>query len=207
MTKSNIPLWRFRLARVEDAAILRDLIAASVRGLSRNDYTDMQMAGAVGTALGLDTQLIADGTYYVVECAGADAPGEIVGCGGWSARRTLCCGDDGPGRDASLLDPTRDAAKIRAIFVHSLFARRGLGTAILHFVEQEAMRAGFRLLEMGATVTGAPLYAREGYREVERMEIPLQNGACLPVIRMSKEAVEQAACNDDDVEDKASSRG
>ena len=82
-----------------------------------------------------------------------------------------------------------DAAKIRAIYVHPSFARRGLGKAILHFVEAEAMRAGFRALEMGATVTGAPLYAREGYREMERMEIPLHNGAFLPVIRMCKPVV------------------
>ena len=181
--------WSFRLARLDDAPVLHDLIAASVRALSRSDYTEAQMDGSIGTALGLDTQLIADQTYFVVECVGAATPGTIVGCGGWSYRKTLCCGDDAPERDASLLDPAGDAAKIRAIYVHPSFARRGLGKAILHFVEAEAMRAGFRALEMGATVTGAPLYAREGYREMERMEIPLHNGAFLPVIRMCKPVV------------------
>ncbi len=171
---------------MSDAQILNELISASVRELSRADYTDAQMDGAIGSALGLDTQLIADETYFVVVCEDAAVPGGIVGCGGWSYRRTLCCGDDAPGRDASRLDAAREAAKIRAIYVHPSFARRGLGRAILHFVEAEAVRAGFHMLEMGATVTGAPLYAREGYCEIERMEVPLKNGAALPVIRMTK---------------------
>ena len=178
--------WRFRLATLQDAPTLQALMASSVHELSRADYTREQMDGAIGTALGLDTQLIVDQTYFVVECGEAATPGQMIGCGGWSARRTLCCGDNAPGRDDTLLDPMCDAAKIRAIYVHPLYARRGLGTAILHFVESEAIRAGFRRLEMGATVTGAPLYEREGYREVERLQIPLHNRACLPVIRMVK---------------------
>lgn len=186
MNESAAHRWSFRVATLEDAPILNELISASVRALSRADYTDAQMDGAIGSALGLDTQLIADQTYFVVLCADAPVRGGIVGCGGWSYRRTLCCGDDAPGRDASRMDPAREAAKIRAIYVHPSFARRGLGRAILHFVEAEAVRAGFHMLEMGATVTGAPLYAREGYREVERMEVALHNGAALPVIRMTK---------------------
>lgn len=187
MLDSIKPLWSFRRATPADAPILHALIAASVRELSRADYSDAQMDGAIGTALGLDTQLILDQTYFVVECAEATTPGAVIGCGGWSARKTLCCGDNAPGRDDTLLDPAHDAAKIRGIYVHPSFARRGLGKAILHFVECEAIRAGFRSLEMGATVTGAPLYEREGYREVERTQIPLHNGATLPVIRMSKQ--------------------
>jgi GNAT superfamily N-acetyltransferase len=187
MVSSHIPLWSFRLATPEDTPNLQVLIASSVRQLSRADYTDEQMDGAIGTALGLDTQLILDQTYFVVECPEATTPGAVIGCGEWSARKTLCCGDNAAGRDDTLLDPACDAAKIRAIYVHPSYARRGLGTAILHFVEIEAMRAGFRRLEMGATVTGAPLYEREGYREVERTQIPLHNGATLPVIRMSKQ--------------------
>ena len=193
MIDTTKPLWSFRLATLQDAPNLQALIASSVRELSRADYTREQMDGAIGSALGLDTQLIVDQTYFVVECGEAATPGQMIGCGGWSARRTLCCGDNTPGRDDTLLDPMCDAAKIRAIYVHPSYARRGLGTAILHFVEGEAIRAGFRRLEMGATVTGAPLYEREGYCEVERTQIPLHNGASLPVIRMVKRVTDSDA--------------
>ena len=186
--------WRFRLATESDVPALRALIAASVRELSRDDYTPEQMEGSIGGALGVDSQLIADRTYFVVERDDAETPGGIAGCGGWSSRRTLCCGDDTPGRDPALLDPACDAAKIRAIFVHPAFARRGLGTAILHFVERQAVEAGFCALEMGATVTGAPLYRREGYVEVERMSVPLPNGAALPVLRMRRSVAGIANC-------------
>jgi GNAT superfamily N-acetyltransferase len=115
--------------------------------------------------------LIAESVRVLSRTDYSDA--QIVGCGGWSPRRTLCCGDNRPGRDACLLNPAQDAAKIRAIFMHPSFARRGLGRTILQFVERLAAQAGFRSLEMGATVTGAPLYAQEGYRKVKRMTIAL----------------------------------
>ena len=112
----------------------------------------------------------------------------IAGCGGWSKRRTLFGADHGPGREPELLDPATDAAKVRAIFVHPDFARRGLGSLILATVENAAHEAGFRSFEMGSTLTGVPLYRLKGYTETERIAVPLANGEALPVVRMVKTA-------------------
>jgi GNAT superfamily N-acetyltransferase len=122
-----------RRAVSTDVPVLRDLIDASVRGLQAQDYTPSQIESALATVYGVDTQLIADGTYFVAEDesnAGAAAP-RIVGCGGWSKRKTLYGGDQWTGREAALLDPQHDAAKIRAFFIHPSWARRGIGTMIL----------------------------------------------------------------------------
>ena len=178
--------WRFRPARQDDVARLGALIEASVRVLQAEDYTASQIEGALGTVLGLDTLLIEDGTYFVAEAHGADGGLRLAGCGGWSRRKTLCGSDQAPGRDAGLLDPSQDAAKIRAIFVHPDFARRGLGSAILAHVEAQAVTAGFRRFEMGSTLTGVPLYRLKGYVEAEKLGIALANGESLPVIRMTK---------------------
>ncbi len=112
----------------------------------------------------------------------------LAGCGGWSKRRTLFGADHGPGREPELLDPATDAAKVRAIFVHPDFARRGLGSLILATVENAAHEAGFRSFEMGSTLTGVPLYRLKGYTETERIAVPLANGEALPVVRMVKTA-------------------
>ncbi len=173
-----------RLAVADDAPALRVLIEQSVRGLQRYDYTAEQIEGALGHALGLDTQLIADGTYFVVESA--DQVGTIIACGGWSMRATLYGSDHGPGRMMSLLDPKVDAAKIRAIFVHPDYACRGVGSLLLQHCETAARRAGFLRFEMGSTLTGVPLYTLKGYREIGYVIIPLPNGAVLPVVRMEK---------------------
>jgi len=173
--------FTLRLATEEDIPALHGLIEASVRGLQADDYTPEQMAGALGTVLGLDTQLIADRTYFVAEAAG-----RLAGCGGWSKRKTLFGADRGPGREAELLDPATDAAKVRAIFVHPDFARRGLGSLLLARVEAAAWAAGFRRFEMGSTLTGVPLYRLRGYTEVERLAVPLHNGEALPVVKMAK---------------------
>ncbi len=170
-----------RLATEEDIPALHALIEASVRGLQANDYTQAQMDGALGTVLGLDTQLVRDRTYFV-----AEADGKLAGCGGWSKRKTLFGADRGPGRTPELLDPATDAAKVRAIFVHPEFARRGLGTLILGRVEDEAGAAGFKRYEMGSTLTGVALYRLKGYVEVERIAVPLANGEALPVVKMVK---------------------
>ena len=170
-----------RLARMDEASALRALIEASVRGLQASDYTPAQIEGALDTLLGLDSQLIADGTYFVVE-----VDGRMAACGGWSKRRTLFGSDHGPGREDTLLDPAREAAKIRAFFVHPDFARRGLGTRLLEASEQAARQAGFERFEMGATLTGVPLYLARGYRQLERVEVPLHNGETLGVVRMVK---------------------
>jgi GNAT superfamily N-acetyltransferase len=182
-------LFQLRLATEEDIPALHALIEASVRGLQANDYTPRQIDGALGTVLGLDTQLIRDRTYFVVETTKSNLMAPIVaGCGGWSKRKTLFGADAGPGREPELLDPTMDAAKVRAIFVHPNFARQGLGSLILATVEEAAREAGFRRFEMGSTLTGVPLYRLKGYVEVERIEVPLKNAESLPVMKMVKDA-------------------
>jgi GNAT superfamily N-acetyltransferase len=181
--------FTLRLATDADIPSLHALIEASVRGLQAGDYTPAQIEGALGTVLGLDTQLIRDQTYFVAETFAESAEGLtacVAGCGGWSKRKTLFGADRGPGREPDLLDPTIDAAKVRAIFVHPDFARRGLGSLILARVEAEAVAAGFRCFEMGSTLTGVPLYRLKGYAEVERIAVPLANGEALPVVKMVK---------------------
>ncbi|HEY1986832.1 MAG TPA: GNAT family N-acetyltransferase [Terracidiphilus sp.] len=173
-----------RLATESDIPALHALIEASVRGLQSGDYTAAQIEGALGTVLGLDSQLILDGTYFI-----AEAGSVLAGCGGWSKRKTLFGADRGPGRAPDLLDPVTDAAKVRAIFVHPDFARRGLGSLILRTVEEAAREAGFRRYEMGSTLTGVPLYRLKGYVEVERIAVPLGNGEALPVVKMVKNAI------------------
>ena len=193
--QANIHL---RLAVPEDVPILRELIEASVRGLQTQDYTPAQIEGALKTVFGVDSQLIADGTYIVaqaepaaIERAGAkNAPSEwiIVGCGGWSKRKTLYGSDHWTGREDALLDPLRDAAKIRAFFIHPDWARRGVGSMILQACENAASSAGFTRYEMGATLTGAKLFGAKGYVAVKLISIPLVNGESLPVLHMEKHA-------------------
>jgi GNAT superfamily N-acetyltransferase len=173
--------FSLRLASPDDVPVLRELIEASVRGLQAGDYSPEQMDAALRGVFGVDTQLIADGTYFVVTDGTA-----IAGCGGWSRRRTLYGGDQWSAREDSLLDPASEAAKIRAFFVHPRFARRGVGTMILRACENAAAAAGFTRLEMGATLTGIPLYSAHGYVEREAAEVPLGNGVTLPIVRMEK---------------------
>jgi GNAT superfamily N-acetyltransferase len=170
-----------RQAVPADIPALRPLIDASVRGLQASDYTPAQIEGALQTVYGVDSQLIADGTYFVVE-----ADTVIVGCGGWSKRKTLFGGDRWTGREDSLLNPEQDAAKIRAFFVHPDWVRRGIGSMILEACEKAASAAGFTRLEMGATLTGVPLYRARGYVALENLTTPLRNGESLMVVRMEK---------------------
>ena len=174
-----------RQAVPADISVLTALINASVRGLQAADYTPAQIEGALQTVYGVDSQLIADGTYYVVE-AGPEAV--IVGCGGWSKRKTLFGGDRWTGREDSLLNPHHDAAKIRAFFVHPNWVRRGIGSMILEACERAAGAADFTRFEMGATLTGVPLYRAKGYVALENLEVPLKNGESLTVVRMEKRA-------------------
>jgi predicted N-acetyltransferase YhbS len=184
---------RYRLATPGDIPRIRDLINRSVRELQASDYTSAQIDEALRTYLSLDTQLIADQTYFVVEDSTADPDAPLVASGGWSPRRTLCGGDtslggdnNAAGRDSSLLNPATDAAKIRAFYVHPDWARRGIGSKILELCESAARTAGFTRFEMGATLTGVPLYARHGYVEVERLALPFSNGDSLAIVRMVK---------------------
>jgi GNAT superfamily N-acetyltransferase len=181
------PVFELRLATEADVPALHALIEASVRGLQAGDYTHAQIEGALGTVLGLDSQLIRDGTYFVAE-TGQPGHAVLAGCGGWSKRKTLFGADQGPGREPELLDPAIDAAKVRAIFVHPDYARQGLGSLILAHVEAAAWAAGFRRYEMGSTLTGFPLYRLKGYVEVERIAVPLKNGEAVQVVRMVKPA-------------------
>jgi GNAT superfamily N-acetyltransferase len=182
------PAFKLRLATDNDLPTLLALIETSVRGLQGDDYSAAQMDGALGTVLGVDTQLIRDRTYFIAETTHEDGTEErAAGCGGWSRRKTLFGADRGPGREPELLDPATDAAKVRAIFVHPEFARRGLGSMILAHVEAEAAAAGFRRFEMGSTLTGVALYRLRGYVETERIAVPLHNGEVLPVVKMTKD--------------------
>src|SRR5271169_1781209 len=185
---------RIRRAVAAEIPVLRELIEASVRALQAKDYTSAQMEGALETVFGVDSQLIADGTYFVAEAKAADTQSEaekvgeanntkagwtIAGCGGWSKRKTLYGSDYWTGRENALLDPERDAAKIRAFFIHPAWARQGIGSRILEACEMAASSAGFRSYEMGATLTGAKLFGVKGYVAVEKIEVSLKGGISL----------------------------
>jgi GNAT superfamily N-acetyltransferase len=169
-----------------DIPQLREVIEASVRGLQAEDYSPSQIEGALNTVYGVDSQLIADGTYFVAEVSEHESGAVIVGCGGWSKRKTLYGGDQYAGREDSLLDPARDAAKIRAFFVDPRWARRGIGSMILEACENAAVEAGFGRLEMGATLSGVAFYRAKGYVRAESQAVPLGNGETLAIIRMAK---------------------
>lgn len=160
--------YEIRPATLVDKPALEALIARSARELSTDDYTPEQIEGALKGAFGVDTQLIHDGTYFV-----ADAGGKLVGCGGWSYRRTLFGGDARADREAGELDPRTDAAKIRAFFVDPDLARQGIGQALLQRCESEAQARGFSRFELMATLPGVKLYAARGYAPGERVRYPL----------------------------------
>jgi GNAT superfamily N-acetyltransferase len=170
-----------RLARIDDAAALEELIPRSVRALQAAHYSPAQMEAALGPVFGVDRQLIADGTYFVVE-----QERRIVGCGGWSRRRAVFGGDRARTGEDGLIDPARDPARIRAFFVDPGWARRGIGGAILTACEAAILEHAFRVAELVATLTGEPLYRSRGYAAVERYEVPLDGGLSLPVVRMRK---------------------
>lgn len=187
---------RIRLAVAADIPALQELIRLSVLELQAQDYTREQMLGALKTVFGVDSRLVADGTYLVAQASSlaggkrevAGTLPAIAGCGGWSKRATLYGADQWTGREDTLLDPKRDAAKIRAFFVHPAWARRGVGTLILEACENAARAAGFTRFEMGATLTGAKLFGAKGYEVVRPMEVPLEGGGTLPILHMEKRA-------------------
>lgn len=150
--------YQIRKATFQDRGVLETLIARSARQLGAQDYTAEQIEGALRGAFGVDTQLIKDGTYFVVE-----SEGQIVGCGGWSRRRTLFGGDSHTERNPAELDPRVEPGKIRAFFVAPEHARKGIGTLILKHCEEDARSLGFSYLELMATLPGVRLYARQGY--------------------------------------------
>lgn len=168
--------FEIRPATLADKPELEALIARSARELSKGDYTPEQIEGALRGAFGVDTQLIADGTYFVVE-----SNGKPVGCGGWSYRRTLFGGDARSERDGGELDPRTDAAKIRAFFIDASVARQGIGRALLQECESAAQRRGFSRFELMATLPGVRLYAACGYQAREQIRYPLNPGGALHI--------------------------
>ena len=168
-----------RTAVRDDISALVALMEAAIGELQR-DFLDEAQIESSRAIMGLDIQLIDDGTYYVVEC---DA--QLAGCGGWSRRATLYGGDHSAGRDSALLDPARDPARVRAMYTHPAFTRRGVGRLVLSLCEAAAAAEGFTQLELMSTLAGAPLYRAAGFVEIERTE-DASGGAPVPIIRMRK---------------------
>lgn len=166
---------RARLAQEEDSPALKELMAAAMAE-NMKPFLSPALIAASYTVMGLDTTLIADRTYWIVHSGD-----EIAGCGGWSRRATLYGGDHSAGRSTALLDPATDAARVRAMYTHPRWVRRGVGSLILRFCEEAAAREGFSRLELMATLPGEPLYRARGFVEVER----ITDGG-VPLIRMTK---------------------
>ena len=174
-----------RIATLEDIPQLRTLIDISVRSLHAKFYTSAQIAGALKGVYGVDTQVINDGHYFVV----ISSSGAIVASGGWSHRSTLFGGDSYSDRhDDTLLDPATQPAKIRAMFVHPDWVRKGIGKMILDAGEGAAREAGFKSMEMSATLNGVPFYGKYGYKEIEggRQDVELGQGQVIDFYTMRK---------------------
>ena len=169
-----------RLASREDLDALRALMDAAISELQK-PFLDASQIASSRAIMGLDTQLIDDGTYLIVE-----ADGELAGCGGWSRRATLYGGDQTLGRSAALLDPAKDAARTRAMYTHPRHTRKGVGRLILSLCEEAARSEGFKRMELMATMAGEPLYRACGYEPIERV-IDDRGGVPVPLLRMSKE--------------------
>lgn len=174
--------FSLRVATLDDCAAIERLIAKSIRALGAGDYTSEQIEQALKGAFGLDTQLIKDQTYFI-----AEVDGRIAGCGGWSKRKTLFGSDARNGRDAGVLEPGKDAAKIRAFFVDPEFARRGIGAALLKRCEDEASKAGYNGYEMMATLPGVRLYSMFGYVASPSIQHPLTDGLTIEFVPMHKQ--------------------
>lgn len=172
--------YTLRNAVTADIPVLQALIADSTRGLSEG-YTSEQIEATLAYIYGVDTELLADESFFAVESVSG-----IAACGGWSRRRTLFGGDHYAARDSGFLHPATDPAKIRAFFVHPQHARRGLGTMLLHHAEAQARSHGFTQAEMMATLPGAKLYAAHGYNPQEPFTFTAPNGVAVPFMRMAK---------------------
>jgi GNAT superfamily N-acetyltransferase len=177
----NAPELVLRKAGAEDLAAIGALIPLSVRHLSHGFYSDLEIASALKYVFGPDTQLVRDGTYYVLE-----ADGELAGCGGWSRRRTLYGGDQKKrGRDPEL-DPRMDPARIRAFYVSPGWARKGIGARLLNASIAGAAAAGYRRLELMATLPGVPFYLKNGFIADEEVRDVLPDGVGLRFVKMSR---------------------
>jgi GNAT superfamily N-acetyltransferase len=168
-----------RLATREDVPDLRPLIGAAIDELQKG-FLDEAQIEASHAIMGVDTQLIDDQTYFVVEC-----DGQIAGCGGWSRRATLYGGSHSAGRDGAMLEPSTDAARVRAMYTHPAFTRRGVGRLVLSLCESAAAAEGFTRLELMATLSGQPLYEAAGFEAIEEVE-DSSGGVPIPLVRMGK---------------------
>jgi GNAT superfamily N-acetyltransferase len=172
-----------RLATLDDVPVLKPLMDAAIRELLKPVLTPAQVEASFAV-MGLDTQLIRDGTYFVIE-----TEGRIAGCGGWSRRATLFGGDHSAGREARLLDSKTEAARVRAMYTHPDFTRRGIGRMVLDLCEAAAACEGFTRVELAATMAGLPLYRACGYRDIEAFESDTASGVKVPLVRMGKAIV------------------
>ena len=170
-----------RRATEDDIPEIERVMRESIDGISRRTYDAAQVASSLRYVAHLDRELISDQTYFVVE-----ENGEIVGCGGWSARSRLYAGSGSSEGDARKLDPANESARVRAMFVVPRFERRGIGGMILNACEDEARRAGFRRAELMAMLSGHEMYLARGYRDVEKVDARLEDGTPFPLIRMEK---------------------
>jgi GNAT superfamily N-acetyltransferase len=169
----------YRIAKRNDLEALKSLMDAAISENQKSFLDERQIASS-RAIMGLDTQLIDDGTYFIVE-----ADGQLAGCGGWSRRATMYGGDQTPGRSAALLDPTKDAARIRAMYTHPTHIRKGIGRLIISLCEEAAKAEGFRKMELVATLSGEPLYRACGFESYEKI-VDDRGGAGVPLLRMRK---------------------
>jgi GNAT superfamily N-acetyltransferase len=170
-----------RLATLDDVPRLRTVMDAAIAELQRA-YLDQAQIEASRAVMGIDTQLIEDGTYFVVETA----DGEVAGGGGWSPPATMYGNDHSPGRDTKLLDPAFDAARVRAMYTNPAYARRGVGRLVLEQREAAAAAEGFTRLELVGTLSGEPLYAAYGFVPLERLDASVTD-VPVPCVRMAKQ--------------------
>ena len=174
-------MFTHRLAVPADMPALQHLMTAAIRQLLPQFLTPEKVEASFAV-MGVDSQLIADGTYFILE-----EDGVLAGCGGWSRRATLFGGNHTAGRDARLLDPATEPARVRAMYTAPGFVRRGVGKQIIALCEAAARAEGFTRTELGATAGGEPLYLACGYQEIERMEVATPNGVTVPITRMGKQ--------------------
>ena len=169
-----------RLATLDDANAIKELMALSMSVLLKEVLSPAQVAKS-NASMGLDTQLIEDGTYFLIY-----DDKTLVGCGGWSRRKTLYGGNHTKGRDDDLADPAIDAAKIRAMYTHPDHVRRGVGRILIKLGEEVAKAEGFKTMELGATASGILLYEKCGYNVIKNLAVPDEDGVIVPIILMRK---------------------
>jgi GNAT superfamily N-acetyltransferase len=175
-----------RLATMADCPAITRLVAESARGLGKPDYSDEVIEAALKGIWGLDTQLVQDGTYFLVYVSA-----ELAACGGWSFRTTLFGSDNDASRSAAPLDPATDPARIRAFFVLPKYSRQGIGSALLTRCEEEARKAGFRSLSLGSTLPGQRLYTAHGFIAGKPVDHDRGDGVMMQVIPMTKQLVSE----------------